>query len=179
MTSSPWFDETYKSLSQPLFKFIAKHLRKDQTAVEEVFEETIVAGWKGYKTFEHKSTYFTWLCRIALNKIADYYHDQVNENSGIIVPLIDSLTYIDRDNLSPEENLALKELRASVNNCLNLLPYEKRQLLWFRYWKDYSYEKIGKMLGISERAVEGRIYRAKEEFSEVWSESGEFKPKHP
>lgn len=168
MTKNPRFDALYKSISTPLFKFIAKHLGREQTIVEEVFEETIVAGWKGYKTFQHKSTYFTWLCRIALNKIADYYHDQVNENSGIIVPLIDSLTYIDRDSLSPEESLALKELRTSVNNCLNLLPYEKRQLLWFRYWKDYSYEKIGKILGISERAVEGRIYRAKEEFAEVW-----------
>jgi RNA polymerase sigma-70 factor (ECF subfamily) len=178
MTKNPHFDALYRSISTPLFKFIAKHLGKDQVTVEEIFEETIVAGWKGYKTFQHKSTYFTWLCRIALNKIADYYHDQVNENSGIIVPLIDSLTYIDRDNLSPEENLALKELRTSVNNCLNLLPYEKRQLLWFRYWKDYSYEKIGKILGISDRAVEGRIYRAKEEFAEVWSESSKLEPKH-
>lgn len=163
------FDQLYKKYSPILFKFIAKHLRRDQMAVEEVFEETIVAGWKGYKAFEHKSSYFTWLCRIALNKIADYYHDQVHENSRIIVPLIDSLTHIDISTLSPEENLALKELRTSVNNCLNLLPFEKRRLLWFRYWKDYSYDQIGKIMGISERAVEGRLYRAKEEFSEVWS----------
>jgi RNA polymerase sigma-70 factor (ECF subfamily) len=162
------FEAQYKKYSPALFKFIAKHLRKDQTAVEEVFEETIVAGWKGYKAFEHKSSYFTWLCRIALNKIADYYHDQVNENSRFIVPLLDSLTYIDTDKLSPEETLALKELRVSVNDCLNLLPFEKRRLLWFKYWKDYSYEQIGKIMGISERAVEGRIYRAKEDFAEVW-----------
>jgi RNA polymerase sigma-70 factor, ECF subfamily len=112
-----------------------------------------------------------------LNKISDYYHDQVNERSGIIVPLIDSLTYIDRGSLSPEESLALKELKGSVNDCLNLLPHEKRQLLWFRYWKDYSYEQIGKILGISERAVEGRLYRAKEKFEKVWSTSGNFEPK--
>lgn len=169
--TTSWFNSQYKKFSPALFKFIAKHLRKDQTAVEEVFEDTIVAGWKGYKTFKHKSSYFTWLCRIALNKIADYYHDQVNQNSKFIVPLLDSLTYIDRDNLSPEEKLSLKELRTSVNDCLNLLPYDKRQLLWFRYWKDYSYEQISKIMGISERAVEGKIYRAKHEFAEVWSEN--------
>lgn len=87
------------------------------------------------------------------------------------MPLIDSLTDIDTRNLSPEEDLALKELRTSVNDCLNLLPYEKRRLLWFRYWKDYSYGQIGKMLGISERAVEGQLYRAKHEFARVWSKS--------
>jgi RNA polymerase sigma-70 factor (ECF subfamily) len=167
---NPRFKDLYRQFSNPLFKFIAKRLRKDQTAVEEVFEETVVAGWKGYKTFRHKSSYFTWLCRIALNKIADYYHDQVHKNSRIIVPLIDSLTDIDTKHLSPEESLALKELRASVNDCLNLLPYEKRRLLWFRYWKDYSYDQIAKILGLSERAVEGRIYRAKEAFSSIWQE---------
>lgn len=168
------FNSLYHRYSPILFKFIAKHLRKDEMAVEEVFEETIVASWKSYKSFKHKSSYFTWLCRIALNKIADYYHDQVNNKSKFIVPLIDSLIYIDRDSLSPEEELSLKELRVSVNNCLNLLPFEKRRLLWFRYWKDYSYEQISKIMGISERAVEGRIYRAKEEFAEVWSSTSKF-----
>jgi RNA polymerase sigma factor (sigma-70 family) len=174
---NPRFNKLYKKFSTPLFKFIAKRLGRDQYAVEEIFEETVVAGWRGFKTFKHKSSYFTWLCRISLNKISDYYRDQINERSRIIVPLIDSLTYIDKGSLSPEESLALKELRSSVNNCLNLLPYEKRRLLWFRYWKDYSYEQIGKILGISERAVEGRLYRAKEEFGKVWSMPGNFKPK--
>lgn len=166
---NPRFTKFYKKFSTPLFRFIAKRIGSDETLTTEIFEETVVAAWKGLKTFRHKSSYFTWLCRIALNKIADYYHDQVHRNSRIVVPLIDSLTDIDTKSLSPEENLALKELRNSVNDCLNLLPYEKRRLLWFRYWKDYSYEQIGKILGISERAVEGRIYRAKHDFAKVWN----------
>jgi RNA polymerase sigma factor CnrH len=165
---NPWFDKLYREVSTPLFKFIAKHLGKDETTVEEIFEETIIAGWKGYKSFEHKSSYFTWLCRISLNKIADYYHDQINSRSKLIVPLLDSITDMDSQTLSPEESLALKELRKSVNDCLGLLPPEKRRLLWFRYWKDMSYTEISKLLGISERAVEGRIYRAKEEFASIW-----------
>ena len=164
------FSEAYQKYSPILIRFIAKHLGKNESAVEEVFQDTVVAAWKGYKTFKHKSTFFTWVCRIALNKISDYYRDQIHKNSRIFVPLLDSLTYIDTQKLTPEESVALKELRASVNDCLNLLPYEKRRLLWFKYWKDYSYEKIGKLLGISERAVEGRLYRAKEEFAKVWEE---------
>lgn len=169
MSNNPRFKDIYKKVSTPLYKFIAKRLGQDSELVEEIFEETIIAGWKGLKTFRHKSTYFTWLCRIALNKIADYYRDQVNEKSKIVVPLIEELTEIDSKDISPTEKLILNELRKSVNNCLNLLPYEKRRLLWFRYWKDYSYEKIGKILGISPRAVEGRLYRAKDSFAKVWN----------
>ena len=167
---NPRFNKLYHEVSQPLFKFIAKHLGRDEETVEEIFEETMVAGWRGYKSFEHKSSYFTWLCRIALNKIADYYHDQVNSRSKWIVPLLDSISDMDNHALTPEESLSLKDLRSSVNACLNLLPREKRQLLWFRYWADMSYAEISKLMGISERAVEGRIYRAKEEFAEVWTQ---------
>lgn len=164
-----WFNEFYEKLALPLTKFVVKRVGAKGPDTDEIVEETFVAAWKGLKTFRHKSSYFTWLCRIALNKTADYYHDQVNKKSGIIVPLIEAVTKADKKTLSPEESLALKDLRKSVNDCLDLLPTEKRRLLWFRYWKDMSYSEISKIMGISERAVEGQIYRAKHEFAKVWN----------
>lgn len=164
------FENVYKKLALPLTKFIIKHMGGNEETVDEVLSETMTAAWKGWKTFKHKSSYFTWLCRIALNKIADYYRDQVNRNSRIIVPLLGNLNIPDDKSLSPEEKISLQELRESVNNCLNLLPYDKRRLLWFRYWQDLSYQEIAKILGISERAVEGRLYRAKEAFRKLNSD---------
>ena len=46
---------------------------------------------------------------------------------------------------------------------------EKRKLLQFRYWHDLSYGEISKIMGISERAVEGQLYRAKHEFAKAWA----------
>jgi RNA polymerase sigma-70 factor (ECF subfamily) len=171
-----WFNDFYKKLALPLTKFVMKRIGADKDEVDEIVEETFVAAWRGLQTFRHKSSYFTWLCRIALNKIADYYHDQVNSRSGIIVPLIDAITQKDEKSLSPEEGLALKDLRKSVNDCLNLLPYEKRRLLWFRYWANLSYSEISKIMGISERAVEGQLYRVKHEFSHLWTKTSRERP---
>lgn len=168
-TRNKTFTEEFEKVAVPLTKFIIKRVSGDSEAKEEVLSSTMVAAWKGWNTFRHKSSYFTWLCRIALNKIADYYHDQIHEGSRIVVPLIDSITDADPKNLSPEEEVALKELRGSVNDCLNLLPPEKRQLLQFRYWYDLSYTEIAKMMGISERAVEGQLYRARHEFAKIWA----------
>jgi RNA polymerase sigma factor (sigma-70 family) len=173
------FEKIYKEFALPLTKFVMKRMGAPEAEVEEVVEETVVAAWRGWNTFEHKSTYFTWICRIALNKIADYYHDQVNKNSRIVVPLIDALTEPEGKSLSPEESLALKELRASVNECLDLMPPEKRRLLQFRYWYDLSYSEISKIMGISERAVEGQLYRARSEFAKVWSILSDSSPKNP
>lgn len=163
------FVSIYKELALPLSKFVMKRMGANEEEVQEIVEETAVAAWRGWNTFEHKSSYFTWLCRIALNKIADYYHDQVNKNSKIICPLIEAITEADTKSLTPEEALVLKDLRKSVNGCLDLMSPEKRRLLQFRYWYNLSYEEIGNILGISERAVEGQIYRAKHEFAKVWS----------
>jgi RNA polymerase sigma-70 factor (ECF subfamily) len=169
MSKNTHFESVYKNLALPLTKFVIKRVSGDSQATEEVLSATMISAWHGWNTFKHKSSYFTWLCRIALNKIADYYHDQIHQGSRIVVPLIDSITDMDSKNISPDEALALKELRGSVNDCLNLLPPKKRKLLQFRFWYDLSYEEIAKIMGISERAVEGQLYRAKHEFAKVWA----------
>jgi len=162
------FVAIYNELILPLTKFVIKRMGAGENEAGEVIEETFVAAWRGWNSFEHKSSYFTWLCRIALNKISDYYRDQVNKNSRIVVPLIEALTEADTKSLSPEERMALHDLRKSVNKCLDSMSPEKRKLLQFRYWYDMSYKEIGVLMGISERAVEGQIYRAKQEFAKVW-----------
>ncbi|MEK7536681.1 MAG: sigma factor-like helix-turn-helix DNA-binding protein [Patescibacteria group bacterium] len=60
--------------------------------------------------------------------------------------------------------MALDELRNKVNEVLNLLPPEKRKLLQYKYFRDLSYKEISIILQISTRAVEGKIYRAKNAF---------------
>lgn len=166
------FEKIYKKLGLPLTKFIIKHVGGNQEAVDEVLSATMIAGWKGWKTFRHKSSYFTWLCRIALNKIADYYRDQVHAGSRIIVPLLGNLNISDSKSLSQEEKLILDELKTSVNACLNLLPADKRKLLQYRYWKDFTTREVARILKISKRAVEGRLYRARHTFAQVWVKHG-------
>lgn len=161
------FAALYKEIALPLMKFVVKKSGGDQVAAEEVFSQTVLAALKGYETFEHKSTFFTWICRIALNKMADYYRSEINRRSGIIAPALEELANIGSKELSHEEKLILDELRASVKECIALLPPNKQQLLHLRYWKEMTLEAIADLLGISERAVEGRLYRARLELRKI------------
>lgn len=142
-------------------KFLVKRMGGDKQAAEEVFARTIAAAWEGWHTFRHKSTYFTWICRIGLNKIADYYHDQVNDNSRWVLPVLEKFAVVDTQGLTPLEKLSLAELRAATRECMNLLPDESRKLLQFRYWHELTIKEIATITGSSERAIEGKIYRAK------------------
>lgn len=157
----------YSKAALPLTKFLVKKMGGDTDAAEEVFSRTVMAAWKGWHTFEHRSEFFTWVCRIALNKMADYYREQINERSKIIAPGLEVLASFKDNHLSPEEKLILQELRASVKECLRLLPEEKRRLLYLRFWQERTLKEIAGILGISERAAEGKLYRAKFALREV------------
>ena len=170
MPKTTRFDPLYKQLAKPVFKFIAKRIGASPHATEEVFEETMVAAWKGFKTFNYKSSYFTWVCRIALNKIADYYRGQVHERSKFVAPFLEEIANIEDNCLSPEEQMALDDLRVSIRNCLNILPGEKRNLLYLRYWEKLTIKEIAKRTGSSERKVEGKIYRAKQSLKTIFEE---------
>ncbi len=161
------FELMYKEAALPLMKFLVKRMGGNVTAAEDVFQETVLAALKGWHTFEHKSSYFTWVCRIGLNKTADYYRKQINHESRFIAPFFEEIASIGASELTHDERLSLNELRASVKECLNLLPDEKRELLYMRYWKDMTIKAIAQSLGISERAAEGKVYRAKLAFREI------------
>lgn len=148
-------------------KFLVKRMGGNVQAAEDVFQETALAALKSWYTFEHKSGFFTWVCRIGLNKMADYYRHQIRHESKIIAPLFEEISQFHSGELTNEEKLSLLELRESVKDCLMLLPDEKRQLLYMRYWLDMSILAISQKLGISERAAEGKVYRAKLAFREV------------
>lgn len=158
------FEKLYKKTISPLTRFVFKRIGSDPEMADQIVTETFTAAWKSYKTFKHKSSFFTWLCRISLNKIADYYKDQINRRSHIIVPTLKQLSQIESKDIAIDEKMALDELRNKVNEVLNLLPPEKRKLLQYKYFRDLSYKEISIILQISTRAVEGKIYRAKNAF---------------
>ena len=163
------FEDNYKKYVSPLTRFVFKKIGSDPYNADIIVSETLEAAWIGYKTFKHKSSFFTWLCRIALNKIADYYRDQINRRSHLVVPTLKKLSQIESKDIPIEEKMALDELRSKVNEVLNLLPPEKRKLLQYRYYRDLSYKEISVKMQISPRAVEGKIYRAKKAFAKLIS----------
>jgi RNA polymerase sigma-70 factor (ECF subfamily) len=167
------FEVIYRVLALPVLKFIVKKMGGDQVAAEEVFARTISAAWEGWHKFRHKSSYFTWICRIALNKIADYYRDQVNDNSRWVLPVLENIAQSNLGKLDPYERASLSELRAAMAECLDLLPDEKRKLLQFRFWREMSIREIAALTCSSERAIEGKLYRAKKVLKTILRE------KHP
>ena len=161
-------DKTH--VSEKVLRFLLKRSRNPEVA-REVLQETWVAALKSYRTFGHKSTYFTWVCKIALNKLADYYRDQVRHDSKIVVPSIEKFNKIIDPHVSVEEKLMLEELKAKLNKCLDLLPWQYRQLLQMRYYEQLASREISLKLKVPVRSLEGKLYRAKKLLAKIYAGS--------
>jgi RNA polymerase sigma-70 factor (ECF subfamily) len=153
--------QTYKDLSGKIFRFLLKRNGGDETVAQAVLQDTFVAAFKSYHTFRHKSSYFTWLCKISLSKLADYYRQQVHYRSRIVVPAVEQFNALIDPGLTAEEKLSLDELKNQVNRCLDLLPSRYRRLLYLKYYQSLSTKEICILLHISPRQLEGRLRRAK------------------
>lgn len=151
----------YQTLGQKILKLLLKRNGGDLQTAEVVLQDTFVAAFKSFHTFQHKSSYFTWLCRIALNKLADYYRGQVNKDFQL--PLS-----FPAPGLTFEEGLVLNELKSQVNKSLDLLPPEYRKLLQLRYYEELSTRDICLKLHLSPKSLEGKLYRAKKKLALVY-----------
>src|SRR3989344_7941909 len=170
--------QLYRTLSKPVIRFILKRTGGDLEAAQQVLQGTFISVLKSFHTFHKKSTYFTWICKIALNKLADYYRDQVHYKSKVFVPSIEQFNLLVDPGISPEEMLTLEELKFQVNKCLNLLPGEYRRLLHFKYYQELSTREICFKLNLTPRSLEGKLYRAKKALSKIYAQS-EAGPKSP
>lgn len=149
------------SVFNQILRFLLKRSHNPEIA-REVLQETWVAVLKSYRTFHNKSTYFTWVCKISLNKLSDYYRRQIRHKSHFVVPAVDSFNQIVDPKISIEEKLVLDELRQKVNLCLNKLPAEYKRLLKLKYYQG---------LKLLTRSQEGKLYRARKLFAKIYAKT--------
>jgi len=138
---------------------------------EDVLSDTFTAAIKSFHTFQSKSSYFTWLTRIALNKMADYYRHKIHRDSRIFAPSIEYLYSLVDPKISLEEQASLNDLKMQVQKFLSLIPDQYRQLLDLKYYQQLSNREIQVKLNLSRRQLEGRLYRSKKTLAKILNQN--------
>ena len=64
--------------------------------------------------------------------------------------------------ITPEEDVERKQEENIVRKALHEIPPRMREVLVLREWEGLSYNQIGKVMGISAKAVKSLIHRARE-----------------
>ena len=137
---------------------------------EEVAQEVFVRLYRSPPRLEPSARLFTWLYRVTVNLCLDALRRRrrtppmvsLDEPAGPgeEAPLGDRLAAGSPD--SPRQRLARSELAAAVRRAVADLPADLRAPLILATLEELSHAEIAEILGITPKAVERRVARARD-----------------
>lgn len=144
---------------EKLYRFIRAYVG-DADEAYDLTQESFVAAWAGLSRFDSKRSFPIWLRRIALNKCRDWGRRRVVRRFFFAAQSLDTPGI---DIAAPQEPTGgSQELRlAALDAAIASLPASLKEPLVLTALEGLSHKDAAIFLGITAKAVETRIYRAK------------------
>jgi RNA polymerase sigma factor (sigma-70 family) len=153
--------------AEKLFHYLVRSLQ-DEADAADLAQETFVRVFQNRAKFDARQKFSTWLYAIASNLVRDRYrwrsrHQQVSldaEDEGSSSSLKDTLRAVEP---IPDQLLENRERADLVRRAVGALPEELQQPLILAVYQDLPQAEIATILNCSIKAVETRIYRARQQ----------------
>lgn len=157
--------------AEKLFHYLVRCLQDEEDAAD-LAQETFVRVYQNRSKFDPGQKFSTWLYTIATNLVKDRYrwrsrHPQVSleaENEQTEGTLTDTLRAFDP---APDAQAETEERADLVRKAVAALPEELRQPLILAVYQEMSQAEIATLFKCSVKAVETRIYRARQQLRVV------------
>jgi RNA polymerase sigma-70 factor (ECF subfamily) len=152
---------------EKLFHYLIRCLQNENDAAD-LAQETFARVYQNRTKFNQRQKFSTWLYAIASNLARDHYrwrtrHPQVSldaTSDGMDGGFGETLP---EQKPSPSEKLQAEERAEAVRQAVAGLPEELRIPLILAEYEERSQAEIGEILGCTAKAVETRIYRARQQ----------------
>ena len=155
------FGELVTRYESKVYSLAMKMLRNPEDA-EDVLQETFLRAYRGIKNFKGNSTFSTWIYRItansALMKLRKKQLPQVSiEDSDERETPISIADWAP----GPVEQLLNQEMQRVMDEAIETLPPEFRQVFILRDVEELSNADVAEILDLSVAAVKSRLHRAR------------------
>jgi RNA polymerase sigma-70 factor (ECF subfamily) len=153
-----------------LYRFALTRLGRDEDAAEEVAQAALCKAISKLATYRGEATLFTWLCTFCRHEISAFCQrnrltprqvDLVEDRPEVRAAL-ESLPASLRE--GPAEIFDRKELGRLVAVALDRLPPHYGDALEWKYLEGLAVKEIAARLGLSAKAAESLLVRAREAF---------------
>lgn len=162
--------EAFYDLVRPYERMIyatAISVVKNQADAEEVCQEAVLKAFSNLRSFRAESKFSTWLLQITYNEarlklrkarahLYESIDDQQESEEGEFWPK----DYADWRPI-PSQLLEQNEIRQAVNDAIDALSPNYREVLVLRDVHHLSVKETSTILGISEPNVKTRLHRAR------------------
>jgi len=152
---------------EKLFHYLIRCLQNEDDAAD-LSQETFARVYQHRKKFDQRQKFSTWLYAVASNLVRDHYrwhsrHPQVSLEANGDDAVGDLAETFPEQKPSPSEKIQADERADAVRLAVAGLPEELRIPLILAEYEERSQAEIGRILGCTAKAVETRIYRARQQ----------------
>lgn len=150
-----------------LFNYLVRCLQNEEDAADAA-QETFVKVYQHRARFDPQQKFTTWIYAIAANLVKDRYRWRSRHPQVSLDAEIDATGDSFRDSLPgndplPHERVQAAERSETIRRAVAALPEELRQPFILAEYEERSQAEIGSILDCSAKAVETRIYRARQQ----------------
>jgi RNA polymerase sigma-70 factor, ECF subfamily len=176
------FDKYYPAVARFVFQLSTDFSHED---TEEICQETFLSVVRNLESFHGKSSFQTWLFRIATNKAMDFrqkmhaakrggntIHLSLHSTSNSEEPPVDPPS----PSLGPDALLQNAETCHLVRCSLDRLDESCREIIELRYYGDLSYAEIAAELRLNPKTVSSRLSKCLDRLGIIAKEV--FPPEH-
>ncbi len=167
----PAFNRIVQRYQEPLYRFIRRYVG-DADEAYDLLQETFVSAWQALGRYDPGRPAATWLRRIALNKCRDwgrrravrrFFYGATSLEGSPAAADAAAAVPIDDSNETALTNL---------DRAIATLPSQLKEPLLLTAFEGLSQIAAGEALGISAKAVETRVYRARKLLAEALRADG-------
>jgi RNA polymerase sigma-70 factor (ECF subfamily) len=154
------FTEIYQRYSKKIYIYCKKVI-SDQNFADDIFQECFVKFYNSARTNNQISSLQSYLFRIARNLCLNFKRD----NNQIYVAIEEF--HVDYNLANPLNQIQNNELAELINQAMDLLIEEHREVFIMQAYQGLSYNEIAELLDVPITTVRNRIVRAKRKLKEV------------
>jgi RNA polymerase sigma-70 factor (ECF subfamily) len=162
------FDSLVLKHKDRLFN-LCYRLLGDYEEANDSAQETFIKVYRSLKKFRLESAFSTWLYRIAVNTCKNKLKSSAFRQKRVMVPLENPISAnrsspsreIQDDSQCPAMALENKERMRVIQEAINALPEEQREVVTLRDIEGFSYEEVAEITGFNLGTVKSRLARAR------------------
>lgn len=139
-----------------LVRYVVRGVLRSPEDIEECVSDVYLQVWSKFDRYDPaKGQLSTWLTAVARNTALNYRNRRGTEAIPLEPDLADPAP-------TPEEALLRQERAQRLHGAILALDPKDRQLFYRKYYYLQPTAQIAAECGMSERAVEGRLYRLRQ-----------------
>lgn len=142
----------YRAHIRPLYSYVSRRTGGDRPLTEDVVQETWLRALREWRRKGLPREPAAWLAKVAGNLLASYYRRLKPQSSLDVEALPDD----------EQRGSQTPEMAAMLHIALQRLRPKQARLIEAFHFDGKALAEIAGDLGISERAAEGRVRRARE-----------------